>query len=316
MSKDQKIEKLLSAVISKPDSTPSDVKVASMPPNATIGNLCTAFGDASFPSFVRIIGVYGLVKPGKDQTATPQEMTSPSPPARLYPMSGDGPWSFPSTSNPNDFLLATTGPNIGDQADNTIIVASAYVNFMGGGTYQPTFEFSTKNFKGKKAAACGSLLSKEVVTAAARSQEAHPADIDDGWLLYRAIGVDYLGLGCTLMRNGSPLKARRLAVAASRICWTHGEGQSELVTRAIGDARTGHKDSIFPDVSQNGLVLNQFSFTPTFHLNVRALVSECREHADIFSFDPTQALNIQVNVDQRETAARTGGFDLWVKVID
>ena len=316
MSKDKKNEESFSAVITKPDATPSDVKAAPMPPNATVGNLCTAFGDASFPSNVRIIGVYGLVKPGKDQAATPQEMTSPSPPARLYPMSGDGGWSFPSTSYPNDFLLATTGPNINDQADNTIIVATAYVNFMGGGTYQPTFEFSTKNFKGKKVAACSSVLSKAVVTSAAKPPESHPIDIDDGWLLYREIGVDFLGFGCTLMRHGSPLKARRLAMAASRICWTHGEGQSELVTRAIGNARTGHINSMFPDVSQNGLVLSQLSFAPTLHLNVRALVSECREHADVFSFDSTQPINVQVNFDIKETAARVGSFDLWVKVID
>ena len=119
--------------------------------------------------------------------------------------------------------------------------------------------------------------------------------------------------------------ARRLAVAATRICWTHGEGQTELVTRAIGDARVGHQDSIFLDVSQNGLVLNQISLEPTPRLIVRAMASECREHPDVFSFFSPQSISIppelvsikiQVNFDRRETADRTGSFDLWVKVVD
>ena len=164
--------------ISQPSAaSPSDVAVVQMPPGMTTGNLCTAFGDATFPSGVSIMGVYAVVKLGNGQTATDQELLN----GKNCPMSGDGRWSFPSTSNPSNFLTANTGPNNGDEADNTIIAASVYVNYVGG-TPTPTFSRQTVNFKGKKVTACTSPMSKVELGSATtpKSHEAHPVDVDNG----------------------------------------------------------------------------------------------------------------------------------------
>ncbi len=277
------------------------------------GVLCAAHGNAVYPDYAGITGVYGLVKQGgAGTTATDNEIITNGV---LCPMTGSGSWNL-------DARLPAWANMTAPYADNTFFALNVYSLFdYVTYHYVPYKEHATVSFTGQGSAAdCARVAVATLAAPAAlvpAPQEIHPVLRDEGWLYYPNISAAALSLGSTLMLEGAPLSARLIAVAAADIYWWHGNGKRQIVNRAIGDARLNSShDWTFPDVLQNGIALSHLTFNPDLEFAVHAVTSECRDHANLFSVDPDQIIKVQVNFNHTETTSRTGGYGLWVKVIE
>lgn len=292
----------------------------------TQGILCHAHGNVTFPTGKNPEGVYLLIvedKPAPAQLPTAAQIVSlvnsgqsNNRGKKITITTANGPlawkccnqltaWCAATTKTKYNTLLAVT-------ASNGYVPGSGYVTVLEGPTVIAFYGKSTTTACQPDAMA---LAANAAPLAIGDEQEVYPTDRDGDWLLYGGIDAGALGMGPTLMLNGRPLSARVLAVSTKRVCWWHGAGPSQIVGRATGELRiddvtAGLPLYLFPDVSHSGIVLNQFTHS---RFAVGALSSECRERPDLFSFDPDYPIRAQVNYRRGE--ARTGSYDLWVKVI-
>ena len=305
----------------------TDSSVFIMMPGMTQGFLCHAHGTVVFPANSTSEGVYLQIVENKLTSAPTAKSVvdavnngSLGNNGKKIPFNGANPglayawkcdntlgaWCSPTTMTKYNTLLAVTASNLYDFSTGmyrSILEGPTVVHFYGLATTTPCQPDAM------------ALASTAAPTVNDDEPKVYPTDRDGDWLLYSGIDAGTLGMGPTLMLDGKPLSARLLAVSAKRVCWWHGAGQSQIVSRAAGDLRIDDVSSgipryLFPDVSHSGIVLNQFTSTS---LAVGVLSAECREHPDLFSFDPNYAIRAQVNYRRGEP--RNGSYDLWVKVI-
>jgi hypothetical protein len=161
-----------------------------------------------------------------------------------------------------------------------------------------------------------SLAASQASSVTAPGQ-ASPTRSDGDWLLYESLSVSPLFNANVLMLGDELLVANVIAVSVPRVSWYFGS-PPVLVHRAAGSLLpppTPSSTAIFllSDSVQNAISVWQDNGTP---LRTKGtVVSECREHPDVFSVDSSLPIRVLPNVNLLNFPTLQGSFDLWVKVI-
>ncbi|MSR59668.1 MAG: hypothetical protein EXS05_18835 [Planctomycetaceae bacterium] len=316
-------------------------------PGALFGPLCHSQGTA-LPSGTQFDGLYFKVARAGEIFTKPQVVAQPDATLSKRDLYGDGPANVSVPWIMDRRLLAAS--NAGGTAANTLYVVSKSLNVIAGPPFPPpTTDVSTMaqvGFKGKSVDVCsgagpgpgpGPMFSPGTFAGAAlfslgssSSDGIHigPHNSDGEWLLYSGLSAANHFFGNRLFRNGIPLRARVIAVAAADIDWSFdlepflGVGR-RFVRRATGDlsfdpvaAGTGPHPPVssrrFPNDPTNAIVVWQNKLG----LPDNVVSSQCRQQADLIHLDPTEDILVQVNYNALCQSSITGTFSLWVKIID
>jgi hypothetical protein len=319
MSKSSRVS-ILSVTTNNPSAN-TIVDVMSIGGN--MGQLCKCNGTVlpvgvSFDGIYLKIGTNGQTFTPAQVVAAPDAVISAS---EIYPSGSTG---VAANWNRDTRMQSSCGP-AGSEPSNTLFVASRCFDFTPSPPhYVEVLEPSNTPFKGKAVNACAaiarrnSLAKSEIPTTdAGEGVPASPIDSDGDWLLYGGLSVSNHYYGNRLMRNGNPLRARVLAIAAADVNWSHdlASGSRWNVRRPAGDmAFEPLRPSPwrFPNAPTNSLVVWQ----KQAGLPERVLSSECREQPDLVHVDPDEDLFVQVNYHAVFQRTLRGAFGLWVKAID
>ena len=311
----------------------SKAAVLAMGP-ATYGILCKCHGSVLPPVGAYFDGVY--VKIGRGGTTYTRQQVVAAPDAyissgELYP---GGVTQVPADWNLDNRLTADCGP-AGAEKPNTLYVVSRLLSYNPANPsnpYSEVLELSETPFKGKAVSTCGTAVAGETTMAesgAAVSPASAPGSVsgapaapknsDGEWLLYSGLTASNPFFGNRLMRNGLPLRARLIAVAAADVDWSYDQSPvgigRKYIRRAVGDlAFEPFRPSPwrFASLSANGIVVWQNKLG----LPEYAVSSECRQQPNLIHLDPSEDILVQVNYFAFAQNSLSGQFDLWVKVID
>jgi hypothetical protein len=265
----------------------------------------------------------------------------------LYP---SGNTTVQANWNMNVQLTADCGPN-GAELRNTLYVVSrstTYDPMNIANPYQDVLEPATTPFLGRQVQACSrgggpstppraqgedatkdaahdspleAEESGERASSAAFTSTAlkvGPIDSDGDWLLYGELTASNFFWGNRLMRQGVPLRANLIAVAAVNIDWSYDfispfTPGHRHVRRALGDLSIQPYPAVrFPQAPQNCIMVWQNNALGREYI----VDSECRQRPNLIHLDPQQDVLVQVNHHNILQRTYTGSFGLWVKIVD
>ena len=199
--------------------------------------------------------------------------------------------------------------------NNKLYVGAIWVDPM---SMTEQIEKGSVEFKGKRVASCTTTAAAPAPAAAApppgmiNSQftpcRVSPSKHEDHWLQFQHLAVNRFGAGNILMRNGSPLAARRLAVSACDVLWQYGR-RNNLVSRPLGEIRPAGTGWFFRGAPEASIVLWQGT-------RQHVIASTSRECPDLVDVDPRLPICVQVNFARVHQFRRNGNFSLWIKVLD
>lgn len=294
----------------------STVDVQSPVSTATVGKLCSADGTAfTEPTGFQLVGVYAYIVAGQDTPATLSDI-------QTYGLKiSNGP-ALPWTANQilQAYLPSASNP----QGWNTLHLLYCY--FKPGMPPQGNQQTESVSFKGQYTAACGAMAGvgvKKVKAAAGGCGDILPTSRSGKTYTYRNVPVNCPD-GVRLMHDKStPLSAKLVAVAATKVDWTPNPLSEAKLHRPIGQLelyREGNwwePHSRFRFMPRNAIVMFQpFSTAHT-------VMANSMKQPDVLEFfDPTLDLKVAVNdlVDPLGSttdyfANNDGCFDLVVKVL-
>ncbi|MFN0051230.1 MAG: hypothetical protein ACKV0T_03510 [Planctomycetales bacterium] len=312
-------------------STPpanSVANVLAMGP-VTTGQLCQCRGDVTPPTGSSFDALYFKVARGTATLTSQQVVDAPDAIKRLAAAPGvSTPWNMDGQV-PADCNAAGT-------AQNTLYVVSRSFTPDPNAApyyYRANLESNTTPFKGKSVSTCGGMTppgpgptptpttaSSSLIPASLSlgSVDAHPTDSDGPWLKYGGLTVQNFYYGNRLMRRGSPLSARLLAVYATDIDWSF-ELPLNLgrrsINRATGDLQfepARPSPWRFQNSPTNAIILWQQGLG----LPEQVVAAQSREQADIFQVRMQEDVLVQINYHGFFQSTLQGTFSLWVKVID
>lgn len=304
---------------------------------ANYGALCRCEGQVQQPEGDFFSGLYLRVGRGS-VTYTSQEVVNA--PDAIWNEPGSG---FPrSWSVPNQLIADC---NSAGTADNTLHAVTLSYSYNGMG-WDMHDEMTAVPFDGEAVTSCSSSSGMPLSAARAAAAPAAigdvavpvplipaagdpvgPSDADGDWLLYQGLSVSKLFFGNLLMRDGQPLRARVLAVAADAVDWSYEIPVSttkmyrQHVRRPVGDLKFDSSTFWrFSRSPRNGIVLWQCAFedgapvAPA--LPEQVIASTSRTAPDLIHLRDHHLTFAQVNYFLPVVGSLNGAFSLWVKVID
>lgn len=298
-----------------------------MPGTGMFGQLCRCRGTV-LPSGLSFDGMYFRIAHGSETFTDKQVVTAPHATLSRWDLYGSGPSNVTANWNMDQKLPADH--NAGGTATNKLIAVSRSFNYNPSmsNPYQELLESVTTPFFGKTVTACAALApqlgrSTAAVTLATPptvdGNYVGPKDSEGDWLLYSGLTASNQFFGNRLYRNGSPLRARVIAVAAANVDWSFdlnplGVGR-RYVRRAAGDLSSEPfrpSPWRFANNPANAVVVWQNKLG----LPDNVVLSECRQTPDLIHLDPTEDVLVQVNYNAFLQSSITGTFSLWIKIVD
>lgn len=309
--------------VNDPPPPPNNVvDVLEEGPDTNYGSLCQCNGTIT-PKGAIFDGLYLKIIPDGQPIPSDQDVhDSPDatiPSSELY---GSGPTTTQKAWNRDDSLIANCGLQ-GNEAGSTLKVVSWSFDFdTTSSSYQYVPDSVTTPFKGLCTDTCTAAPAKKAARKMAAALPApisvSPADYDGDWLLYSGLTVSNWFYGNLLMRNGKPLRANLLAVAAADVNWSYdlplpGKGHRN-VHRAVGDLtfRSPRVPWRFASSPDNAVIVWQNKLG----LPENVVSTERREHPDLITVDPDADILVQVNYHTVMQRSLDGTFSLWVKIVE
>lgn len=307
----------LALTVSEPDQDQIE-SVQSMQPGATQGNLCLCRGQATPPEMnLSSLGVRMMSKRPGETAPTIQELFS-----NCVPVFPDENYLWRNDTGVQCFCEEAPTAN-----NNTLHIAASWMRMLKP-MDPPVNEVKQISFKGKREMMCPMpppMLPPTIKAAAAPATPAtlgavptpkidvEPWDMVGGFLEYRPLSVKQIAQGNRLMRNGAPLQASRIAISAFDVAWQYGATSTTCVSRAVGEGEVTPAPIgwFFAGLPKSCIVVWQGSLSQR-----RVLVSECREHPDVFTLDPTLPIYVQVNFAWENILFRSGAFGVHVRVLE
>jgi hypothetical protein len=310
------------------------VDVKAMGP-APFGLLCSASGTVLPPSGLLFDGLYFKIGRIGQTWTCPQVVAFPDKTLSRADLYGSGPTNVTASWNMDQQFTADCGP-AGSEPTNHLYVVSRSFAFNPSNPMNPYQEKLECNnagtpFKGRSRTECGRSAARSTSAASVPDRapatatplpSAGPSDTDGDWLLYRDLSVSSHFYGTRLMRHGSPLRAKTIAVAAANVDYSFSPPSSPSfpavrrhVRRAAGDLKfEPFRPSPwrFPDAPANGIAVWQHAVG----LQEHAVASECRTRPDFIHLESEQDILVQINYLSFVQNTYRGSFDLWVKIID
>jgi hypothetical protein len=308
------------------------VDVKAMGP-APFGLLCNASGTVLPPTGPYFDGLYFKIGRIGQTWTDAQVVAFPDKTLSRTDLYGNGPTNVTVNWTLNQQFMVDCGP-AGSEPTNRLYVVSrsfAYNPSNPMNPYQEALEHDDTTFKGLRKPDCGRASATTTVSVSPAFAEAAaptplpsagPSDTDGDWLLYRDLSVSSHFYGTRLMRHGSPLRAKTIAVAAANVEYSFSPPSSPSfpavrrhVRRAAGDLKfEPFRPSPwrFPDAPANGIAVWQHAVG----LQEHAVASECRTRPDFIHLESEQDILVQINYLSFVQNTYRGSFDLWVRIID